>query len=80
MTFYPLASFSLRSTPQPNSNGATSCLSTATGAAVILQAATYTLHQGDNDALGDGNPKGCSSLTYAVSQTTVINSQQAKVG
>lgn len=34
---------------------------------------------GDNDAKGDGNPKGCSTLTYS---TTVvqINTVEGRVG
>jgi hypothetical protein len=60
-----------------NANGATSCLTTATGAAAILTTETFTVTEGDNDMKGDGNIKGCSVMTYSVVGTKTVEQQVA---
>lgn len=55
-----------------NSNGVSSCLSsdgtTTTG---VLDAESFAIQEGDNDAKGSGNARGCAVLTFSDSNTTV---------
>jgi hypothetical protein len=46
-----------------NANGAKSCIVTDT-TDVILTEETFTTHEGDNDAYGDGHKDSCTVLTY----------------
>jgi hypothetical protein len=48
-------------------NGGISCLpaTTATPKAQVLTTQTFTIQQGDNDNVGDGNRMGCSVLTFS---------------
>lgn len=52
---------------QPNANGVSSCLknATVTSSVKILTTETFSIQEGDNDAKGDGNPKGCSVLSFS---------------
>lgn len=61
-----------------NSNGATSCLTTATPTKLaILTAETFTISEGDNDAAGDGNLKGCAVVTYTFVGTHTVEQRVA---
>lgn len=62
-----------------NANGATSCLSTvATNPqAAILTTETFTRSEGDNDALGDGNQRGCTTLRYSAVGTKTVQQRVA---
>jgi hypothetical protein len=64
-----------------NSNAAHSCLpasNTSTIAANnILTVETFGKQEGDNDALGDGHPFGCSILTYGTSSSSTVEKNTA---
>lgn len=56
---------------QANANGATSCLTTASGDSIVLTGETFTVQQFDNDALGTGNENGCTVLFFDGTINTV---------
>lgn len=65
-----------------NSNAAHSCLpgTNIVTANSILSVETFGKQEGDNDALGDGNPAGCSILTFGSSSSTTEKNTALAVG
>ena len=58
-----------------NANGVTSCLpdSASTATPNVLTAETFATQEGDNDNKGDGNAKGCATLTFGTASSVESN-------